>query len=54
MRRWDEAPAEMAAAPPVHDAIVREAIEGHGGHVFATTLAQQEVNVKRWRGLEGR
>ena len=36
MRRWDEARAEMAAAQPVHDAIVREAIEGHGGHVFAT------------------
>jgi predicted ATPase/DNA-binding CsgD family transcriptional regulator len=34
VRRWDEAPAEMAAAQPVHDAIVREAIEGHGGHVF--------------------
>ena len=35
-RRWDEAPAEMAAAQRVHDAIVQEAIEGHGGHVFAT------------------
>ena len=36
LRRWDEAPAEMAAAQRVHDAIVREAIESHGGHVFAT------------------
>ena len=36
LRRWDEAPAEMAAAQRVHDRIVREAIEGHGGHVFAT------------------
>ena len=26
----------MAAALPVHDAIVRGAIEGHGGYVFAT------------------
>jgi predicted ATPase/DNA-binding CsgD family transcriptional regulator len=36
LRRWDEAPAEMAAAQRVHDAIVRETIEGHGGHLFAT------------------
>jgi class 3 adenylate cyclase len=36
LRRWDEAPAEMAAAKGVHDAMVRDAIEGHGGHVFAT------------------
>jgi len=36
LRRWDEAPAEMAAAQRVHDAIVRDAIEGHGGYVFAT------------------
>jgi class 3 adenylate cyclase len=35
VRRWDEAPAEMTAAQPVHDAIVREAIRGHGGHLFA-------------------
>jgi len=31
LRRWDEAPAEMAAAQRVHDRIVREAIEGHRG-----------------------
>jgi predicted ATPase/class 3 adenylate cyclase/DNA-binding CsgD family transcriptional regulator len=36
LRCWDEAPAEMAAAQRVHDAILRDAIEGHGGHVFAT------------------
>jgi class 3 adenylate cyclase len=36
LRRWDEAPAEMAGGQRVHDAIVQEAIEGHGGHVFAT------------------
>src|SRR5690349_12602647 len=35
-RRWDEAPAEMAAAVRLHDGIVRAAIEGHGGFVFAT------------------
>ena len=36
LRRWDEAPTEMAAGQRVHDAIVRDAIEGHGGHLFAT------------------
>ncbi len=35
-RRWDEAPAEMAAGQQVHDTIVRAAIEGHGGYVFGT------------------
>jgi len=34
--RWDEAPDEMAAARPTHDRVVRQAIEGHGGHVFTT------------------
>jgi class 3 adenylate cyclase len=34
-RLWDEAPFEMAEALRVHDAIVRGAIEGHGGYVFA-------------------
>jgi predicted ATPase len=36
LRRWDEAPAQMAAGQQVHDAIVQDAIEGHGGHVFAS------------------
>jgi predicted ATPase/DNA-binding CsgD family transcriptional regulator len=36
MRRWEEAPAEMAAAQRIHDAIVQDAIESHSGHVFAT------------------
>jgi predicted ATPase/DNA-binding CsgD family transcriptional regulator len=36
LRRWDEAPAEMAADQRVHDAIVQDAIKGHGGYVFAT------------------
>ena len=35
LQRWDDAPAEMAAAQPIHDRVVREAIEGHGGYVFA-------------------
>ncbi|HET6877870.1 MAG TPA: LuxR C-terminal-related transcriptional regulator [Jatrophihabitans sp.] len=34
VRRWDDAPAEMAAARQAHDRVVREAIESHGGHVF--------------------
>lgn len=34
LQRWDEAPAEMGAAQRVHDRVVREAIESHGGHVF--------------------
>ena len=34
LRRWDEAPAEMAAAQQIHDRVVREAIESHGGHVL--------------------
>jgi len=34
-RLWEEAPTEMAVARPVHDAIVRDTIEGHGGFVFA-------------------
>ena len=36
LRRWDEAPAEMAAEQRVHDAIMHDAIEGHDGHVFAS------------------
>ena len=35
-RSWEDAPADMAAALQVHDGIVREAIERHGGHVFTT------------------
>lgn len=35
-RLWESAPADMAAALQVHDAIVRAAIERHGGFVFAT------------------
>jgi predicted ATPase/class 3 adenylate cyclase/DNA-binding CsgD family transcriptional regulator len=34
-RLWDESPAEMAAAVQIHDAIVYNAIERHGGYVFA-------------------
>src|SRR6185369_4084038 len=33
-RLWDEAPADMADALRVHDAIVRGTIERHGGYVF--------------------
>ena len=35
-RSWEEAPADMAAALQVHDGIVRDAIERHGGYVFTT------------------
>src|SRR3954447_8187126 len=35
-RRWGEAPPDMAAALRLHDALVRDAIEDHGGYVFAT------------------
>ncbi len=35
-RRWDEDPTDMADALRVHDAIVRGAIERHGGYVFST------------------
>jgi predicted ATPase/class 3 adenylate cyclase len=35
-RLWDEHPESMRAALADHDAIVRGAIEGHGGYVFAT------------------
>src|SRR5207302_839910 len=33
-RQWEEAVSDVAAALRVHDAIVRDAIERHGGHVF--------------------
>ena len=35
-RLWEEAPTDMADALRVHDAIVRGAIERHGGYVFGT------------------
>ncbi|HSB88092.1 MAG TPA: adenylate/guanylate cyclase domain-containing protein, partial [Ilumatobacteraceae bacterium] len=35
-RLWEEAPAEMAPALEIHDRIVGEIIERHGGYVFAT------------------
>ena len=35
-RRWDDSPTDMAGAVRIHDAIVRPAIERHGGYVFAT------------------
>lgn len=35
-RRWEVAPTDMAEALRVHDAIVRNAIERNGGHVFGT------------------
>jgi predicted ATPase/class 3 adenylate cyclase/DNA-binding CsgD family transcriptional regulator len=63
-RRWDEAPAEMAAAMQVHDRIVRSAIEGHGGFVFdtgsdgfraafATVAEAAAAAVDAQRGLRG-
>jgi len=33
---WESAPAAMPAALQAHDAIIRAAIERHGGYVFAT------------------
>src|SRR5579871_5027116 len=35
-RLWEADPAGMSDAVRAHDAIVRAAIERHGGHVFAT------------------
>jgi predicted ATPase/class 3 adenylate cyclase/DNA-binding NarL/FixJ family response regulator len=35
-RRWEADPTDMADALRVHDAIVRGAIERHGGYVFGT------------------
>ncbi len=35
-RLWESMPVDMAAAVQAHDAIVRAAIEHHGGYVFAT------------------
>lgn len=33
---WEEAPTTMRPALGRHDALLREAIEHHGGHVFKT------------------
>jgi class 3 adenylate cyclase len=33
---WESNPTDMADAVQAHDAIVRSAIERHGGYVFAT------------------
>src|SRR5215217_5004203 len=35
-RRWDEQPEAMQAALARHDALLREAIERHGGYIFKT------------------
>lgn len=36
VRRWNEDPSAMAEALSVHDAIVRNTMERHGGYVFDT------------------
>ena len=33
---WEEVPTAMASSLEIHDAIVRESIERHGGYIFAT------------------
>ncbi|HET9223432.1 MAG TPA: tetratricopeptide repeat protein [Roseiflexaceae bacterium] len=35
-RRWEEHPQAMRAALPRHDALLREAVEAHGGVIFKT------------------
>jgi len=35
-RLWDEWPADMASALERHDAIIRDAVDRHDGHVFTT------------------
>jgi predicted ATPase/class 3 adenylate cyclase len=35
-RLWESVPADMTAAVQAHDAVVRSAIERHGGYVFVT------------------
>jgi class 3 adenylate cyclase len=35
-RFWDQHPNEMRTALEAHDALIRDAIEAHGGYVFAT------------------
>ena len=60
--RWDHAPAEMAAAQRVHDAIMKKAMDSHGGHVFdgdddgfcaafATAASAAEAAVEAQRAL---
>ena len=33
---WEKFPAQMGAALARHDALIRAAVETHGGHVFKT------------------
>jgi class 3 adenylate cyclase len=35
-RLWDSHPLEMAQAVEIHDQLVRQSVEAHGGHVFST------------------
>ena len=35
-RLWDSYPQEMAQAVEIHDQLVRQSMEAHGGHVFST------------------
>ena len=35
-RLWDAHPREMAEAIEIHDRLVRQSVETHGGHVFST------------------
>lgn len=35
-RLWDSHPQEMAQAVEIHDQLVRQSMEAHGGHVFST------------------
>ena len=35
--KWEEHPEQMAQAVAGHDALLREAVQGHGGHIVKTT-----------------
>ena len=35
--KWEEHPEQMAQAVSGHDALLREAVQGHGGHIVKTT-----------------
>ncbi len=35
--KWEEHPEQMAQAVAGHDAVLREAVQGHGGHIVKTT-----------------